>query len=114
MLNSTYTLSNSDLNLFSSSASSAGIAEKFAPVKEFNPIESSVLFSFPKAAFETIGEEGKYTSPKAFTFFSILGEVGIKDLSQKPKQKLWGLFSGLKIEEEDIEEAKKSLFPDNF
>ena len=31
---------------------------------------------------------------------------------EKPKKKLWGLFKGLKIEEKDIEEAKKSLFPD--
>ena len=29
----------------------------------------------------------------------------------KPKKKLKGLFKGLEIEEEDIEEAKKSLFP---
>lgn len=114
MLNSTYTLSNSDLNFFSSSASNAEVAEKFTPVKKYNPTESSVVFSFPKAALETIGEEGKYTHPEAFTFFSILGEVSIKDLSQKPKQKLWGLFSGLKVEKEDIEEAKKSLFPNHF
>jgi len=32
----------------------------------------------------------------------------------KPKKKLkgWGLFKGLKIEEKEIEEAKKSLFPE--
>jgi hypothetical protein len=29
-----------------------------------------------------------------------------------PKKKLWGLFKGLKVEEKDIEEAKKSLFPE--
>lgn len=28
------------------------------------------------------------------------------------KKELWGLFEGLKIEEEEIEEAKKSLFPE--
>lgn len=28
------------------------------------------------------------------------------------KKKLWGLFKGLKFEEEEIEEAKKSLFPE--
>ena len=33
---------------------------------------------------------------------------------EEPKKKLegWGLFKGLKINEEEIEEAKKSLFPD--
>lgn len=30
----------------------------------------------------------------------------------KKKLKGWGLFKGLKVEEKDIEEAKKSLFPD--
>jgi hypothetical protein len=30
------------------------------------------------------------------------------------KQKLWGLFKGLEIDEEAISEAKKSLFPDRF
>ncbi|PJA02097.1 hypothetical protein COX73_02595 [bacterium (Candidatus Gribaldobacteria) CG_4_10_14_0_2_um_filter_36_18] len=30
----------------------------------------------------------------------------------QPKKKLKGLFKGLKIEEEEIEEAKKSLFPE--
>ena len=30
----------------------------------------------------------------------------------QPKKKLWGLFKGLKIEEKEIEEAKKSLFPE--
>jgi len=32
--------------------------------------------------------------------------------SIQPKKKLKGLFKGLKIEEEEIEEAKKSLFPE--
>jgi len=48
----------------------------------------------------------------------ILGE-GILELGKifhfeilQPKKKLWGLFKGLKVEEEDIEEAKKSLFPE--
>lgn len=33
--------------------------------------------------------------------------------AEKPKEKLkgWGLFKGLKIEDEEIEAAKKSLFP---
>lgn len=31
---------------------------------------------------------------------------------KEPKKKLWGLFKGLKVEEKDIEEAKKSLFPE--
>ena len=31
---------------------------------------------------------------------------------EKIKKKLKGLFKGLKIEEEEIEEAKKSLFPE--
>lgn len=30
----------------------------------------------------------------------------------QPKKKLKGLFKGLKIEEEEIEESKKSLFPE--
>lgn len=30
----------------------------------------------------------------------------------QPKKKLKGLFKGLEIEEEEIEEAKKSLFPE--
>ncbi len=30
----------------------------------------------------------------------------------KKKLKGWGLFKGLKVGEKDIEEAKKSLFPD--
>ena len=36
-----------------------------------------------------------------------------RTVAEQPKKKLkgWGLFKGLKIEEEDIEEAKKSLFP---
>jgi len=33
--------------------------------------------------------------------------------AEKTKKKLWGLFKGVKIEEKDIEEAKKSLFPEN-
>jgi len=33
-----------------------------------------------------------------------------------PKRKIWGsgLFEGLDVNEEDIEKAKKSLFPDRF
>lgn len=33
--------------------------------------------------------------------------------AEKPKKKLkgWGLFSGLRIDDEEIEAAKKSLFP---
>jgi len=34
-----------------------------------------------------------------------------RNVTERPKKKLKGLFKGLKIEEEDIEEAKKSLFP---
>lgn len=30
----------------------------------------------------------------------------------QPKKKLWGLFEGVKIEEEEIEKAKKSIFPE--
>lgn len=32
----------------------------------------------------------------------------------QPKPKLWGLFKGLEINEENIATAKKSLFPDRF
>jgi len=36
-----------------------------------------------------------------------------RTVAEQPKKKLtgWGLFKGLEIEEEEIEEAKKSLFP---
>ena len=40
-----------------------------------------------------------------------LGKIFHFEILQ-PKKKLWGLFKGLKIEEEDIEEAKKALFPE--
>jgi len=35
-----------------------------------------------------------------------------KPETKEPKKKLWGLLKGLKISEKEIEEAKKSLFPD--
>ena len=114
MPDTTYTIANSDLNLFSSSAFNAGIVQDLTPVKEFNAKELTAVFSFPKEAVENIGAEGEYTSPETFTFFSLLNQVVIKDLTQKSKPKLWGLFKGLQINEEDIEEAKKSLFPDHF
>ncbi len=40
-----------------------------------------------------------------------LGKIFHFEIIQ-PKKKLWGLFKGLKVEEEDIEKAKKSLFPE--
>jgi hypothetical protein len=40
-----------------------------------------------------------------------LGKIFHFDVLQQ-KKKLWGLFKGLKVEEEDIEETKKSLFPE--
>ena len=40
-----------------------------------------------------------------------LGKIFHFEIFQ-PKKKLWGLFKGLKVEEKDIEEAKKSLFPE--
>lgn len=40
-----------------------------------------------------------------------LGKIFHFEIPQ-PKKKLKGLFKGLKIEEEEIEEAKKSLFPE--
>ena len=45
----------------------------------------------------------------------ILDEKSVTLLEIKPsqpKKKLKGLFKGLKINEEEIEEAKKSLFPE--
>ena len=44
---------------------------------------------------------------------AVLEESPRFELAQ-PKKKLkgWGLFKGLKVEEKDIEEAKKSLFPE--
>lgn len=58
-----------------------------------------------------------FTSSPVFDWFiideksAVLGEVSLFEPIQ-PKKKLWGLFKGLKIEEEEIEEAKKSLFPE--
>ena len=109
MPNQTYTIANSDLNLFSNSALNAGIVQDFTPVKEFYPKELTAIFSFPKEATENIGEDGEYTHQENFTFFSVLNEVIIKDLSQKPKT-LWGIFPGLEVDEKEIDEAKKSLF----
>jgi len=40
-----------------------------------------------------------------------LGKIFHFEFLQSQK-KLWGLFEGLKIEEEEIEEAKRSLFPE--
>ena len=40
-----------------------------------------------------------------------LGKIFHFEIPQ-PKKKLKGLFKGLKIEEEEIEESKKSLFPE--
>lgn len=111
MPNLTYTIANSEMNLFSNSALNAGgmVLDFFTPVKEFHPKEKTAIFSFPKEATEKIGEEGEYTHQENFTFFSVLNEVVIKDLSQKPKT-LWGIFPGLEIDEKEIDEAKKSLF----
>lgn len=60
-----------------------------------------------------------------FTFLPILNFFDVLILNEKsatlfeikpsqPKEKLkgWGLFKGLEVEEKDIEEAKKSLFPE--
>ncbi|PIV64456.1 MAG: hypothetical protein COZ37_07065 [bacterium (Candidatus Ratteibacteria) CG_4_10_14_3_um_filter_41_18] len=57
-----------------------------------------------------------FTSPPDFNPF-IIDEKFVTlfiPVFTKPKKKLkgWGLFKGLKIEEEEIEEAKKSLFPE--
>ena len=112
MPNLTYTIANSDLNLFSNSAFNAGIVQGFTPVKEY-PDELTAVFSFPKKTVENLGEEGEYTYPTTFVSFSLLNEVVIKDLSKKPKT-LWGLFAGLEVDEEEIEKAKKSLFASGF
>lgn len=115
MPNTTFSFANSDLNLFSSSALNADIVQDFTPVKEFNSKELTAVFSFPKEAeaVENIEVEEKYTAHEQYAFFSLLNEVVIKDVSQK-KKKLWGLFGGLDISEEEIENAKKSLFAPSF
>lgn len=60
-----------------------------------------------------------FTSSPVFDWFiideksAVLGEVSLfEPIQPKKKLKGWGLFKGLKVEEKDIEEAKKSLFPD--
>ena len=110
MPNTTFSFANSDLNLFSSSALNADIIQDFTPVKEFNSKELTAVFSFPKEAeaVQNVEVEEKYTAHEQYAFFSLLSEVVIKDVSQK--KKLWGLFEGLDISEEEIENAKKSLF----
>lgn len=57
-----------------------------------------------------------FTSSPLFDLF-IIDEKSvllfeIKPSQPKEKLKGWGLFKGVKIEEKDIEEAKKSLFPE--
>lgn len=109
MPNLTYTIANSEMNLFSNSALNAGgmVQDFFTPVKELK--EKTAIFSFPKETTEKIGSEGEYSHQENITFFSVLNEVVIKDLSQKPKT-LWGIFPGLEIDEKEVDEAKKSLF----
>jgi len=62
-------------------------------------------------------------SGENFTFSPLLNFFDVLILDEKsvtlleikpsqPKKKLKGLFKGLKINEEEIEEAKKSLFPE--
>lgn len=58
-----------------------------------------------------------FTSSPLSNFFDLLiideKTVALFEIKPSlPKKKLWGLFKGLKVGEEDIEEAKKSLFPE--
>jgi hypothetical protein len=59
---------------------------------------------------------GGFTSSPLFNFLIIDEKTvtlfEIEPALPKKKLKGWGLFKGLKIEEEEIEEAKKSLFPE--
>ena len=76
------------------------------PVKQESVTSKGLDFSF--------GED--FTSSPNFDL-SIIDEKFVILLTPtfaKPKKKLkgWGLFKGLKIEEKEIEEAKKSLFPE--
>ncbi len=60
-------------------------------------------------------EEANFSFEKDFTDWFTNNEKFLTSLIPafaKPKKKLKGLFKGLKIEEEEIEEAKKSLFPE--
>lgn len=65
---------------------------------------SKIVFPFSVEEFKLFFPEAEPLELEKIFHFEIF----------QPKKKLkgWGLFKGLKISEEEIEEAKKSLFPE--